>query len=206
MLCVSLVQRESVGIGIGGRLLNVVEAQGRAREGIFSARRTVSIVVFVTSPSRSVRHGSFALLLVGQTAWPRKIISCAKNPFDTHIKHRWRTMLKTRAVRCIACCRIDVVCESRARPTLCAVAYRGGGRASLGEKGGTGGARERPQNDRRDAKGSTLDGGTAKATAADLQREKTPRNGRQGRDDWAVFPANCSGPKCRVCQPPQRFA
>ena len=47
-----------------------------------------------------------------------------------------------------------------------------------GEKGGTGGARERPQNDRRDAKGSTLDGGTAKATAADLQREKTPRNGR----------------------------
>lgn len=58
-----------------------------------------------------------------------------------------------------------------------------------GEKGGTGGARERPQNDRRDAKGSTLDGGTAKATAADLQREKTPRNGRQGLDDWAVFPA-----------------
>ena len=51
-----------------------------------------------------------------------------KNPFDTHIKHRWRTMLKTRAVRCIACCRIDVVCESRARPTLCVVAYRGGGR------------------------------------------------------------------------------
>ena len=47
-----------------------------------------------------------------------------------------------------------------------------------GEKEGTGGARERPQNDRRDAKGSTLDGGTAKATAADLQREKTPRNGR----------------------------
>ena len=47
-----------------------------------------------------------------------------------------------------------------------------------GEKGGTGGARERPQNDRRDAKGSTLDGGTAKATAADLQREKTPRNGK----------------------------
>jgi len=46
-----------------------------------------------------------------------------------------------------------------------------------GEKEGTGGARERPQNDRRDAKGSTLDGGTAKATAADLQREKTPRNG-----------------------------
>ena len=40
-----------------------------------------------------------------------------------------------------------------------------------GEKGGTGGARERPQNDRRDAKGSTLDGGTAKATAAALQRE-----------------------------------
>ena len=38
-----------------------------------------------------------------------------------------------------------------------------------GEKEGTGGARERPQNDRRDAKGSTLDGGTAKATAADLQ-------------------------------------
>ena len=71
-----------------------------------------------------------------------------------------------------------------------------------GEKGGTGGARERPQNDRRDAKGSTLDGGTAKETAADLQREKTPRNGRQGLDDWAVFPA----PKCRVCQPPQRFA
>ena len=58
-----------------------------------------------------------------------------------------------------------------------------------GEKEGTGGARERPQNDRRDAKGSTLDGGTAKATAADLQREKTPRNGRQGLDDWAVFPA-----------------
>ena len=47
-----------------------------------------------------------------------------------------------------------------------------------GEKEGTGGARERPQNDRRDAKGSTLDGGTAKATAADLQREKTPRNGK----------------------------
>ena len=47
-----------------------------------------------------------------------------------------------------------------------------------GEKEGTGGARERPQNDRRDAKGSTLDGGAAKATAADLQREKTPRNGR----------------------------
>ena len=58
-----------------------------------------------------------------------------------------------------------------------------------GEKGGTGGARERPQNDRRDAKGSTLDGGTAKATAADLQREKTPRNGRAGLDHWAVFPA-----------------
>ena len=58
-----------------------------------------------------------------------------------------------------------------------------------GEKGGTGGARERPQNDRRDAKGSTLDGGTAKATAADLQREKTPRNGRAGLDNWAVFPA-----------------
>ena len=74
VLCVSLVQRESVGIGIGGRLLDVVGGEGRAREGIFSARRTVSIVVFVTSPSRSVRHGSFALLLVGQTAWPRKII------------------------------------------------------------------------------------------------------------------------------------
>ena len=58
-----------------------------------------------------------------------------------------------------------------------------------GEKEGTGGARERPQNDRRDAKGSTLDGGTAKATAADLQREKTPRNGGQGLDDGAVFPA-----------------
>mgnify|MGYP003713339579 CR=1 FL=1 len=71
-----------------------------------------------------------------------------------------------------------------------------------GEKEGTGGARERPQNDRRDAKGSTLDGGTAKATAADLQREKTPRNGRQGLVDWEEFPA----PKCRVCQPPQRFA
>lgn len=56
-----------------------------------------------------------------------------------------------------------------------------------GEKGGTGGARERPQNDRRDAKGSTLDGGTAKATAADLQREKTPRNGRARLDHWACF-------------------
>ena len=65
-----------------------------------------------------------------------------------------------------------------------------------GEKGGTGGARERPQNDRRDAKGSTLDGGTAKATAADLQREKTPRNGRaRARPLGGV-----SGPKCRVCQ------
>jgi len=58
-----------------------------------------------------------------------------------------------------------------------------------GEKGGTGGARERPQNDRRDAKGSTLDGGTAKATAADLQREKTPRNGRARARPLAVFPA-----------------
>ena len=56
-----------------------------------------------------------------------------------------------------------------------------------GEKEGTGGARERPQNDRRDAKGSTLDGGTAKATAADLQREKTPRNGRQGLDTGRCF-------------------
>ena len=55
-----------------------------------------------------------------------------------------------------------------------------------GEKGGTGGARERPQNDRRDAKGSTLDGGTAKATAADLQREKTPRNGRARARPLAV--------------------
>ena len=62
-----------------------------------------------------------------------------------------------------------------------------------GEKGGTGGARERPQNDRRDAKGSTLDGGTAKATAADLQREKTPRNGRARARPLGVFPA----PKCR---------
>ena len=58
-----------------------------------------------------------------------------------------------------------------------------------GEKGGTGGARERPQNDRRDAKGSTLDGGTAKATAADLQREKTPRNGRARARPLGVFPA-----------------
>ena len=65
-----------------------------------------------------------------------------------------------------------------------------------GEKEGTGGARERPQNDRRDAKGSTLDGGTAKATAADLQREKTPRN---GKGSTTVFPA----PKCRVCSTPQ---
>ena len=57
-----------------------------------------------------------------------------------------------------------------------------------GEKEGTGGARERPQNDRRDAKGSTLDGGTAKATAADLQREKTPRNGRaRARPRWRCF-------------------
>ena len=63
-----------------------------------------------------------------------------------------------------------------------------------GEKEGTGGARERPQNDRRDAKGSTLDGGTAKATAADLQREKTPRNGRARARPLGVFPA----PKCRV--------
>ena len=61
-----------------------------------------------------------------------------------------------------------------------------------GEKEGTGGARERPQNDRRDAKGSTLDGRTAKATAADLQREKTPRNGRSRARPLAVFPA----PKC----------
>ena len=59
-----------------------------------------------------------------------------------------------------------------------------------GEKGGTGGARERPQNDRRDAKGSTLDGGTAKATAADLQREKTPRN---GKGSTTVFPAPSAG-------------
>ena len=58
-----------------------------------------------------------------------------------------------------------------------------------GEKEGTGGARERPQNDRRDAKGSTLDGGTAKATAADLQREKTPRNGRARARPLGVFPA-----------------
>ena len=58
-----------------------------------------------------------------------------------------------------------------------------------GEKEGTGGARERPQNDRRDAKGSTLDGGTAKATAADLQREKTPRNGRARARPLEVFPA-----------------
>ena len=68
-----------------------------------------------------------------------------------------------------------------------------------GEKEGTGGARERPQNDRRDAKGSTLDGGTAKATAADLQREKTPRNGRARARPLAVFPA----PKCRVVNPPK---
>ena len=95
VLCVSLVQRESVGIGIGGRLLNVVEAQGRAREGIFSARRTVSIIVFVTSPSRSVRHGSFALLLVGQTAWPRKIISCGVNgrSFIFNEKDKLKTLL-----------------------------------------------------------------------------------------------------------------
>ena len=97
VLCVSLVQRESVGIGIhvGGRLLNVVEAEGRAREGIFSARRTVSIIVFVTSPSRSVRHGSFALLLVGQTAWPRKIISCGVNgrSFIFNDKDKLKTLL-----------------------------------------------------------------------------------------------------------------
>ena len=74
-----------------------------------------------------------------------------------------------------------------------------------GEKEGTGGARERPQNDRRDAKGSTLDGGTAKATAADLQREKTPRNGRQGLDDWAVFPANCSAPKMSCLSTPPKI-
>ena len=95
VLCVSLVQRESVGIGIGGRLLNVVEAEGRVREGIFSARRTVSIIVFVTSPSRSVRHGSFALLLVGQTAWPRKIISCGVNgrSFIFNDKDKLKTLL-----------------------------------------------------------------------------------------------------------------
>ena len=69
-----------------------------------------------------------------------------------------------------------------------------------GEKEGTGGARERPQNDRRDAKGSTLDGGTAKATAADLQREKTPRNGRQGLDDGGV-----SGPKMSCLSTPPKI-
>ena len=70
-----------------------------------------------------------------------------------------------------------------------------------GEKGGTGGARERPQNDRRDAKGSTLDGGTAKATAADLQREKTPRNGRQGLDHVGCV----SGPKMSCLSTPPKI-